>query len=146
MQSMNGTSTGTTVGHPIIPPNGIMAFVTQTLNLVPNAFQFLTQLFSAVQGDGGILERLDFPANGSTAARPTTGHTYSGSGTPPTTIPLQIGQFYFDTTLNAEVYWNGTTWTNCCMSTPPGPPAGIIDGGAPAPLVGNPGIIDGGSA
>ena len=36
------------------------------------------------------------PEYGTTADRPT--------------LELQIGQFYFDTTLNSAIYWNGTNW------------------------------------
>ena len=41
---------------------------------------------------------LSTPSAGITAARPSTG--------------LQVGQFYFDTTINRPIWWNGTNWIN----------------------------------
>ena len=38
------------------------------------------------------------PAAGTTTARPTVG--------------LQIGQQYFDTTINRPIWWDGTNWIN----------------------------------
>jgi hypothetical protein len=38
------------------------------------------------------------PSAGTTTARPTTG--------------LQIGQQYFDTTINRPIWWDGTNWIN----------------------------------
>ena len=38
------------------------------------------------------------PSAGTTAARPSTG--------------LQVGQFYFDTTINRPIWWTGTNWIN----------------------------------
>ena len=43
------------------------------------------------------------PEYGLTAARPTLG--------------LQIGQFYFDTTLGYPIWWNGTVWKNASGTT-----------------------------
>ncbi len=41
---------------------------------------------------------LSTPSAGTTALRPTTG--------------LQVGQFYFDTSLGIPIWWNGTNWVN----------------------------------
>jgi hypothetical protein len=41
---------------------------------------------------------LSTPSAGTTGARPSTG--------------LQVGQFYFDTTINRPIWWNGTNWIN----------------------------------
>jgi hypothetical protein len=38
------------------------------------------------------------PSSGTTAARPT--------------IDLQVGQFYFDTTITRPIWWTGTNWIN----------------------------------
>jgi hypothetical protein len=38
------------------------------------------------------------PSSGTTAARPTT--------------DLQVGQYYFDTTITRPIYWTGTNWIN----------------------------------
>ena len=43
------------------------------------------------------------PEYGLTADRPTLG--------------LQIGQFYFDTTLGYPIWWNGTVWKNASGTT-----------------------------
>ena len=44
------------------------------------------------------LNTLSTPSSGITAARPSTG--------------LQVGQFYFDTTINRPIWWDGTNWIN----------------------------------
>ena len=41
---------------------------------------------------------LSTPSAGTTGARPSTG--------------LQVGQFYFDTTINRPIWWDGTNWIN----------------------------------
>jgi hypothetical protein len=43
------------------------------------------------------------PEYGTTALRPVLG--------------LQIGQFYFDTTLGYPIWWNGTVWKNASGTT-----------------------------
>ena len=40
------------------------------------------------------------PDSGTTANRPVTS----------VQVPLQIGQFYYDTTLDRPIWWNGTVW------------------------------------
>jgi hypothetical protein len=44
------------------------------------------------------INTLSTPSVGTTAARPTVG--------------LQIGQQYFDTTINRPIWWDGTNWIN----------------------------------
>jgi hypothetical protein len=51
--------------------------------------------FNAVDS---VLNELLTPPAGTTAARPTVG--------------LQVGQFYFDTTINRPIWWDGTNWIN----------------------------------
>jgi len=41
---------------------------------------------------------LSIPSSGTTALRPATS--------------LQVGQYYFDTTLTLPIYWTGTNWIN----------------------------------
>jgi hypothetical protein len=43
-------------------------------------------------------QNINIPASGVTAARPT--------------IDLQIGQFYFDTTLGYPIWYDGTDWVD----------------------------------
>jgi hypothetical protein len=40
------------------------------------------------------------PASGTTAQRPITS----------VQVPLQVGQYYYDTTLDRPIWWNGTVW------------------------------------
>ena len=44
------------------------------------------------------INTLSTPSAGTTALRPTTS--------------LQVGQYYFDTTLTLPIYWTGTNWIN----------------------------------
>jgi hypothetical protein len=44
------------------------------------------------------IDALSTPSAGTTLARPST--------------RLQVGQFYFDTTINRPIWWNGTNWIN----------------------------------
>jgi hypothetical protein len=43
-------------------------------------------------------QNVTVPASGTTANRPTEN--------------LQVGQYYFDTSLGYPIYWNGTDWVN----------------------------------
>ena len=36
----------------------------------------------------------------------------SGTTTNRPTVKLQVGQYYFDTTLGIPIYWNGSNWIN----------------------------------
>jgi hypothetical protein len=45
-----------------------------------------------------VINTLSTPSAGITAARPSTG--------------LQVGQFYFDTTINRPIWWTGSNWIN----------------------------------
>jgi hypothetical protein len=42
------------------------------------------------------------PASGTTANRPVDS----------VQVPLQIGQYYFDTTIGRPIWWNGANWIN----------------------------------
>ena len=48
-------------------------------------------------------QNINIPASGVTADRPTTS--------------LQVGQFYFDTTLGIPIWYNGTVWKNASGTT-----------------------------
>jgi hypothetical protein len=50
-----------------------------------------------------FLTALSTPQNGVTADRPTQN--------------LQVGQFYFDTTLGIPIWYNGTVWKNASGTT-----------------------------
>jgi hypothetical protein len=45
-----------------------------------------------------FVQNVTVPASGTTANRPTEN--------------LQVGQYYFDTSLRYPIYWNGTDWVN----------------------------------
>jgi hypothetical protein len=49
-----------------------------------------------------ITQALSVPDAGTTANRPAN----------TTNIKLQVGQYYFDTTLGIPIWWNGTNWVN----------------------------------
>jgi hypothetical protein len=48
-------------------------------------------------------QSINIPDSGTTANRPTAG--------------LQVGQFYFDTTLGIPIWYNGTVWKNASGTT-----------------------------
>jgi hypothetical protein len=50
-----------------------------------------------------FLTAISTPQNGTTANRPT--------------LNLQVGHFYYDTTLGITIYWNGTVWKNSSGTT-----------------------------
>jgi hypothetical protein len=50
-----------------------------------------------------FLTAISTPQNGTTSNRPT--------------LNLQVGQFYYDTTLGIPIYWNGTVWKNSSGTT-----------------------------
>ena len=50
-----------------------------------------------------FLTAISTPQNGATADRPTQN--------------LQVGQFYFDTTLGIPIWYNGTVWKNASGTT-----------------------------
>lgn len=50
-----------------------------------------------------FLVAISTPQNGITADRPA--------------LNLQIGQFYYDTTLGIPIFWNGTVWKNASGTT-----------------------------
>ena len=48
-------------------------------------------------------QNVTVPPSGTTANRPTE--------------RLQVGQYYFDTTLGIPIWWNGTVWKNASGTT-----------------------------
>ena len=64
-----------------------------------NALRLYFNTLDAANGQTiDVINALSTPSAGITAARPSTG--------------LQVGQFYFDTTINRPIWWNGTNWIN----------------------------------
>ena len=78
---------------PIGPVNYAQDYINQLLNVLRLYFN---QIDNFAQGTA-------IPDSGTTAKRPTT--------------TLQVGQFYFDTTLGIPIWWNGTVWKNASGTT-----------------------------
>jgi hypothetical protein len=68
--------------------------------------QYVDQLSNALRLYFGqldnITQALTIPDSGVTADRPIS----------TTLVKLQIGQYYFDTTIGRPIWWNGTNWIN----------------------------------
>lgn len=85
------------MSNPNLPKNPNLpiapaTYVRQHFDLLNNAFRLY---FNRI--DASILT-LTTPSAGATTARPINS--------------LQIGQYYFDTTIGRPIYWNGTNWIN----------------------------------
>jgi hypothetical protein len=89
----------TGVIRPTISPNLLIA---------PNEYQqrYADQLNNALRlyfsQIDNFTQSILVPTSGTTANRPVTSAE----------VPLPIGLFYFDTTLNRPIYWTGTNWIN----------------------------------
>ena len=59
---------------------------------------YFNTLDAAIGQTIDAINTLSTPSAGTTGARPSTG--------------LQVGQFYFDTTINRPIWWDGTNWIN----------------------------------
>ena len=64
-------------------------------------FQYALRLYFGQLDSYNIATSI--PASGITADRPAQ--------------QLQVGQFYFDTTLGIPIWWNGTVWKNASGTT-----------------------------
>lgn len=73
---------------PIAPVDYTQLYMDQMLNSLRLYFNQVDNFSNS----------LVVPPSGTTANRPTT--------------QLQIGQFYFDTTLGFPIWWNGTDWVD----------------------------------
>ena len=79
-------------------------FVSPSLPLPPAEYdqrredQFASALRLYFNQLDGFLNAISAPQNGATADRPTQN--------------LQVGQFYFDTTLGYPVWYDGTDWVD----------------------------------
>jgi hypothetical protein len=60
--------------------------------------QFLNDLRLYFNEIDNFAQGITIPASGTTANRPIEN--------------LQVGQYYFDTSLGYPIYWNGTDWVN----------------------------------
>jgi len=82
-------------------PIGPVEYNQQYQDQMNNA---LRQYFAQIDN---FTQALVIPNSGTTANRPIN------TGNP----KLQIGQYYFDTTLNRPIWWNGTNWINASGTT-----------------------------
>jgi hypothetical protein len=73
----------------------------QYLQSQQDQFQYALRLYFNRLDDYNIAASI--PPHGTTAARPTAN--------------LEIGQFYYDTTLGIPIWWNGTVWKNASGTT-----------------------------
>jgi len=88
-QNYNGTPLVPTPPNlPVAPESYTGQFYNQILNVLRLYFNQLNNYSQATAT----------PSHGTTSQRPTT--------------KLQIGQIYFDTTLDYPIWWNGTKWVN----------------------------------
>ena len=81
---------------PIAPVEYAQSYQDQLLNALRLYYNQIDNFTQAIT----------IPASGTTANRPTSA-----------TTPLAIGQFYYDTTLDRPIWWNGTVWKNASGTT-----------------------------
>jgi len=73
---------------PVAPVDYTQQYQDQILNVLRLYFNQLDNFSSG----------LTVPPNGTTSQRPT--------------VKLQIGQFFYDTTLGIPIWWSGSAWKN----------------------------------
>ena len=78
---------------PVAPVDYAQQYQDQILNVLRLYFNQLDNFNSG----------LTIPPNGITANRPT--------------LHLQVGQFFYDTSLGIPIWWNGTAWKNSSGTT-----------------------------
>ena len=83
--------------RPTKSPNLPIAPVEYSQQYVDQLSNALRLYFAQIDN---ITQALTIPDSGTTADRPAT----------TTLIKLQVGQFYFDTTLGLPIWWDGTNW------------------------------------
>jgi hypothetical protein len=81
--------------RPSKAPNLLVAPVVYDQRYVDQLTNALRLYFNQIDN---FTQNVTVPASGSTANRPTE--------------RLQIGEYYFDTTIGRPIYWNGTNWIN----------------------------------
>jgi uncharacterized protein YjdB len=73
---------------PIAPVDYRQAYIDQLNNVLRLYFNQIDNFTQSAA----------IPASGTTANRPT--------------FALEVGQYYFDTSIGRPIYWNGTNWIN----------------------------------
>lgn len=78
-------------------PNLLIAPVEYTQQFMDQHSNALRLYFNQIDN---FTQAISIPLSGTTANRPV--------GT--TQVPLEIGKFYYDTTIDRPIWWNGTVW------------------------------------
>ena len=81
--------------RPSKAPNLLIAPVSYQQYYIDQTNNALRLYFNQIDN---FTQNVTIPASGTTANRPTES--------------LQVGQYYFDTSLGYPIYWNGLDWVN----------------------------------
>ena len=81
--------------RPSKAPNLLIAPVVYDQRYVDQLNNALRLYFNQIDN---FTQNVTIPPSGATADRPTE--------------RLEVGQYYFDTTIGRPIYWNGTNWIN----------------------------------
>jgi hypothetical protein len=81
--------------RPSKAPNLLVAPIVYDQRYIDQLNNALRLYFNQVDN---FTQNVTIPPSGATASRPTE--------------RLEVGQYYFDTTLGLPIYWNGTSWIN----------------------------------
>jgi hypothetical protein len=81
--------------RPSKAPNLLIAPVDYSQRYIDQLNNALRLYFNQVDN---FTQNVTIPPSGATADRPTE--------------RLEVGQYYFDTTIGRPIYWNGTNWIN----------------------------------
>jgi hypothetical protein len=81
--------------RPSKAPNLLIAPIVYDQRYVDQLNNALRLYFNQIDN---FTQNVTIPASGITADRPTE--------------RLEVGQYYFDTTIGRPIYWNGTNWIN----------------------------------
>jgi len=81
--------------RPSKAPNLLVAPIVYDQRYIDQLTNALRLYFNQIDN---FTQNVTIPPSGVTASRPTE--------------RLEVGQYYFDTTIGRPIYWNGTNWIN----------------------------------
>jgi len=81
--------------RPSKAPNLLVAPIVYDQRYIDQLTNALRLYFNQIDN---FTQNVTVPPSGITASRPTE--------------RLEVGQYYFDTTIGRPIYWNGTNWIN----------------------------------
>ena len=81
--------------RPSKAPNLLVAPIVYDQRYIDQLTNALRLYFNQIDN---FTQNVTVPPSGTTANRPTE--------------RLEVGQYYFDTTIGRPIYWNGTNWIN----------------------------------